>query len=202
MWRPASTHEGEEALLCDALDPADEAELLILAPRHPDRGDALADMLDARGLAFARRSIGEAPLSAHKVLLADTLGEMGLWLRLSRMAFIGGSWVDGVGGHNPVEAARLATPMAVGPYTANFTTLYNDLEAAGGCARVRTTDELRTALNTVFSDVTRGRRYADAAIGVVDAATAAWPKTLDALEALWTQRRTEDAEMTEAGADA
>ena len=66
-----------------------------------------------------------------EVFVADALGQLGLWFRLARLAVMGGSFVDGVGGHNPLEPARLCAPVLSGPHVENWATVYRQLEAAG-----------------------------------------------------------------------
>lgn len=127
VWLAASTHEGEDAIVLDAhqaLCDRHDRPLLILAPRHPERGDALAAQIASRGLAVARRSRGETPNADTTVWLADTLGEMPLWYGLAPAALIGGSLIDGIGGHNPVEASKAGSGVITGPFTASFDDVY------------------------------------------------------------------------------
>ena len=131
----ASTHPGEDELILDAfapLAPSPHRPLLVVVPRHPERGAAIADLARARPLTVTRAGAGEAPGDAS-VHIADSLGELGLWFRLARLAIIGGGFVPGVGGHNPLEPARLGCPLISGPMIENWTTAYGDLlEAKGG----------------------------------------------------------------------
>lgn len=112
-----STHPGEEALILDAFAALPESlrkdAILLLAPRHPDRGPMVAELVRTRGFDLAMRAQG--PTTAA-VCVADTIGEMGLWLRLADLVLLGGAWTDGVGGHNPLEAARLEAPLVTGPH--------------------------------------------------------------------------------------
>lgn len=139
----ASTHEGEDAPLLDAYAAllANVPDLrLILAPRHPDRADAIAALIAARGLGFARRSLGgglDAPL-----LLADSLGEMGRWYDAAGICFVGGSLVD-KGGHTPWEPAAHCCAILHGPFVANAAGDYATLDAAGGAEAVEAGDLAR-----------------------------------------------------------
>ncbi|WP_353142493.1 glycosyltransferase N-terminal domain-containing protein [Paracoccus sp. (in: a-proteobacteria)] len=132
----ASTHEGEDTVMLDAWARARDAVpdlRLILAPRHPGRGDAVAALIAARGLEFARRSQGGEP--GVPVLLADTLGEMALWYRAAGICITGGSFADH-GGHTPWEPAAWRCAILHGPHVANHAADYADLEKAGatqGC---------------------------------------------------------------------
>jgi 3-deoxy-D-manno-octulosonic-acid transferase len=141
----ASTHPGEELLFLDAAERMTDAAL-ILVPRHPDRGDEIADLLKARRLAFARRSKGEAPTPRDRALLADTMGEMGLWLRLADVVYLGGASAPDIGGHNPLEPVRLRRPVLTGPHAFNFAAMMEDLAARGLVRVVRDAGELAAGL--------------------------------------------------------
>jgi 3-deoxy-D-manno-octulosonic-acid transferase len=120
LWLAASTHPGEEAVafaVHHALAKHHPGLLTIVAPRHPERGTAIA--ADAAPLPVCRRSKGEAP-PREGIWIADTLGEMGLLYRLARIVFVGRSLIPPGGGQNPLEPARLGCAIAAGPHTANF----------------------------------------------------------------------------------
>lgn len=127
----ASTHPGEEELFLDAAAALGEDVALIIAPRHPERGDEIEALLKQRGLRHARRSKGVQSDKRDRVLLADTMGEMGLWLRLADAVYLGGGHAEGVGGHNPLEPIRLHRPVASGPRVHNFADLMDKLSASG-----------------------------------------------------------------------
>jgi 3-deoxy-D-manno-octulosonic-acid transferase len=123
----ASTHSGEEALIARAAEGL--GGLLVVAVRHPDRGAAVAEELAALGLQVARRAAGEPLTAETTAYVADTLGEMGLFFRLADVAVMGGSFVEGVGGHNPLEPARLGVPLVTGPHHFNAAELYGEMFA-------------------------------------------------------------------------
>ncbi|MBY9065336.1 3-deoxy-D-manno-octulosonic acid transferase [Hyphomonas sp. WL0036] len=127
----ASTHPGEEEIFLDAAATLDEDVALIIAPRHPDRGDEIEALLKKRNLRHARRSKGVQSDKRDRVLLADTMGEMGTWLRMANAVYLGGGHAEGVGGHNPLEPIRLHRPVASGPRVHNFADLMASLEASG-----------------------------------------------------------------------
>ena len=127
VWLGASTHPGEEALLLAAHERLRQAHpdaLLVLAPRLPARGAEIA-ALGPPG-ATRRRAAGGQPEPGTAVYVADTIGEMGLWYRLARIAFVGGS-VAPVGGHNPFEPLALGCAVLHGPNVANFDESYRAL---------------------------------------------------------------------------
>jgi len=140
----ASTHPGEDEIALDAFaQVADRPErpLLVIVPRHPVRGPDIAALARQRGFETRLRSLGEAPTAA-RVYVADTLGELGAWFRLARTALIGGSLVEGVGGHNPLEAVRLGCPAATGPWFENWRAVFEALIAQDDIAVVGNADDL------------------------------------------------------------
>lgn len=156
VWLAASTHSGEEAMVVAAHRAARRSTpmlTLILAPRHPDRGDAIAADLRAQGFIVAQRSRGEALGADTEIYLADTLGEMGLWYRVAPVSFVGGSLVP-VGGHNPFEPAQLGSAILHGPHVRNFQDAYARLRAGGAAVEVADADALAAALvRTLSPDV-------------------------------------------------
>jgi 3-deoxy-D-manno-octulosonic-acid transferase len=153
LWLAASTHDGEEAIVSRVLREARKALpmlVLVLAPRHPVRGDELAKTLRAEGWAVAQRSKSEAPGPEVDIYLADTLGEMGLWYRMASVAFVGGSLTP-VGGHNPFEPALLGCAIIHGPHVRNFAEAYARLAGAGAAVRVADEAELAPAVVNVMA---------------------------------------------------
>lgn len=138
VWLAASTHAGEEdaALAAHVVARRRIPRLaMILAPRHPDRGDALAASMRERGFTVAQRSAGEEPDADTDVFLVDTLGEMGLWYRVAPVSFVGGSLAE-IGGHNPFEPALLGSAILHGSHVRNFADAYERLGNAGAAIEV------------------------------------------------------------------
>ena len=159
----ASTHDGEDAAIVDVF-AASGFEHLILAPRHPARGDAIAALLARRGLSFQRRSTGGNPGGA-RVLLADTMGEMEAWYARCGSCVIGGTLVD-KGGHTPWEPARHGCVLLHGPSVWNFAAPFAALDAAGAAIPV-TAQSLGAALAGL--DAATQDRMAAAAMAVLQA---------------------------------
>jgi 3-deoxy-D-manno-octulosonic-acid transferase len=136
VFLAAQTHPGEEATIFAVHDHLSQTfpELLtIVVPRHPERG---AELLALSGLRpTARRAAGELPRRNSAIYLADTMGELGLFYRVARLAFIGGSLVPH-GGQNPLEPARLGCPVLAGPHTENFSDAYGTVFAMQELGRV------------------------------------------------------------------
>ena len=141
VWTAASLHRGEDAAIAEAVrtlaDRRAEA-LAIVVPRHPERGDAMRALFEAQGLCVAQRSRKEAVEPETQVLLADTLGEMGLWYRLAPIAFMGRSLAPeagAFGGQNPIEPVACGAVVFTGRAVENFRETYRALLLDGG-ARV------------------------------------------------------------------
>ncbi len=124
----ASTHYGEDGLIAKTLEPALwGGDLLILAPRHPIRAAEIRLDLEAMGLKVAQRSKTEKITAKTHVYLADTLGELGIFFSLAGITIMGGSFLENIGGHNPLEAARLGKAVITGPDISNWSGIYADL---------------------------------------------------------------------------
>ena len=147
----ASTHAGEETIILDAFAQVrDHFDHLILAPRHPRRGDEVAALIAARGLTLSRRSSGSMP-DAEPVFLADTMGEMDLWYPLCGVCIVGGSFVP-KGGHTPWEPVRMGCAIVHGPWVDNFAGPYAQLATAGGALRLHGGQDLVQALTRLNAE--------------------------------------------------
>ncbi|RJG03769.1 lipid IV(A) 3-deoxy-D-manno-octulosonic acid transferase [Noviherbaspirillum sedimenti] len=134
----ASTREGEEELILDALLQCDlQQALVVIVPRHPQRFDAVARMAALRNIMLCRRSeLGSAWVGPEvRVLLGDSMGEMFAYYAACDVAFIGGSLLP-LGGQNLIEACALGKPVLIGPHTHNFLTISADAVDAGAAIRV------------------------------------------------------------------
>lgn len=115
----ASTHDDEEQRLVREWLKLERRELLVVVPRHPERGRKLEIQFKNLGIDCCRRSVEKQPPPATQVYIADTLGELLHFYRSSGVSFIGGSLVP-VGGHNILEAAQMGCAIVVGPEMYNF----------------------------------------------------------------------------------
>ena len=183
VWIAASTHADEESLALSAhaeiLKQAADS-LLIIAPRHPQRGEEIAELIRKAGLSVAVRSKGEVPGAGIEVYLADTIGDLGLLYRLSEVAFVGGSFAER-GGQNPVEPAQLGIPVLHGPNVRNFKGIYQDLNKVGGAWRCATEADFKQAVNKLLFDAGKRALLAQTAESYVAGQRGALGRTLDAL---------------------
>jgi len=153
LWLAASTHPGEEKLIAEThkLMAAMRPNLLtIIVPRHPARGNDVANELRAYGQ-VAQRSKKETITAGTQFYLADTLGELGLFYRLSELVFMGGSLVAH-GGQNPLEAARLSCAIVTGPHKHNFAAVYDGMEKSKAAVVVESAKALPAQISQLMSN--------------------------------------------------
>lgn len=154
VWVASSTHPDEEQVVLAAhqtlLGPWPDLCLLLI-PRHPDRGDTVAALIDDAGLRCARRTAGQDLTPDCPVYLADTLGETGTWYALSPIVFLGGS-LKPIGGHNPFEPAQAGAAIITGPHVTNFAETYAPLIATGGAVEVADAAALAGAVEAWLKD--------------------------------------------------
>ena len=189
----ASTHEGEEIAIVRALDRLTERLCLILVPRHPERGPEIAAALTRDGYRFALRSRGAQPNADTDIYVADTLGELGLFLRLADVVVMGGSFGSFLGrepwgGHNPLEPARLAKPAVTGPDASNWQAVTADLSAAGGLAVVATPGDLPAVIAPLLNEPAAARAIGERARRAAADAGAGLDRLWDALQTLLPPR--------------
>jgi 3-deoxy-D-manno-octulosonic-acid transferase len=170
LWLCASTREGEEALLLAAWARRRRGKLesdpgFVIVPRHPQRFDEVAQLIEARGFACLRRSRGQwqAELPPGAVLLGDTMGEMALYYAAADVALIGGS-LRNFGAQNLIEACAVGTPVILGPSTFNFAQAAADALAAGAARQVRDADEALAAMESLSRDRSALERMRHAAL--------------------------------------
>ena len=140
----ASTHKGEETIIAQAhkLIALDYPDFLtIIIPRHAERRDEIMSELEEENLSLQLRTTAPVPARQTNIYIADTMGEIGLFYALTKMAYIGGSLVPH-GGQNPIEAIKLDTTILSGPHVANFGSSYHELFSRGGAIKVTNWEEL------------------------------------------------------------
>jgi 3-deoxy-D-manno-octulosonic-acid transferase len=189
----ASTHPGEEEILLKThrtLKGFFPSLLTVIVPRHPDRGPAIARMIAAAGLKAGLRSLDDLPTAASDVYVADTLGELGLFYRLSPIAFMGGSLVEH-GGQNPIEAVKLGASIVHGPHVFNFSDVYEALDGGGGARCADTSEALVQQLGELLADPKARDAQIRASERVIERLGGALERTLAALEPYLLQLRLE-----------
>ncbi|WP_028230544.1 lipid IV(A) 3-deoxy-D-manno-octulosonic acid transferase [Paraburkholderia mimosarum] len=198
VWVAASTREGEEELVLQAFAALDVPDaLLILVPRHPQRFDEVAALVERKTLKLERRSrwapAAAAAASEHEgvrplprdvsVLLGDSMGEMGAYYAAADLAFIGGSLLP-LGGQNLIEACAVGVPVLIGPHVFNFTQATADATAAGAALQVQDPADLARALRELFNDKPRRVAMGAAAAAFASRHRGATARTVDVLTTL------------------
>lgn len=163
----ASTRDGEEALLLDALQTHHIQNLVtIIVPRHPQRFGEVENLLKARGLAYAKRSTLSAPLSNTHYVLGDSMGELLLYYAASDVAFVGGSLLP-FGGQNLIEPCALGKPVLIGKHTFNFELAAAKASQAGAAIQVESAGNLIEKLSTLAATPALRERMSDAGLRFV-----------------------------------
>jgi 3-deoxy-D-manno-octulosonic-acid transferase len=187
----ASTHDGEEQMLATAHQQLRQVMpdlLTILAPRHPERGEAVAALMTRFGLRTVQRSRGALPFPETDIYIADTLGELGTLYSLAPVAFVGGSLVD-KGGQNPIEAVRHGAVVLTGTYWHNFKDAYATLLRSGAALEVRSGAELASVAGRILADPAELARMRSRASQALSSLSGALERTLDAVMPLLPRAR-------------
>jgi 3-deoxy-D-manno-octulosonic-acid transferase len=194
VWLAASTHPGEEEMLFSAHRAVADHHpdlLTIVAPRHPQRGADIADLASSLGLRAALRSQGMDPDGSVDVYVADTIGELGLFYRLTTLVFVGGSLVPH-GGQNPIEPVKLGAAVLHGPTVHNFRDVYAALDGASASIEVSDDDALIESLGMLLGDPARTRRMARAGAETIQSLGGAVDRTLQTIEPFIVQMKLAD----------
>lgn len=187
-----STLEEEEAALIAAhksIRFTNRFLITVLAPRHPERFDAVATLLASSGVPWIRRSEWRGkpveelkPLSGGEIVLLDTIGELSSVYSLASVAFVGGSLVP-AGGHNPLEPAQFGVPVVMGPHYVNFRAITDNL-IAHDALRITTKENLAKVLLDLLCDRQTAQEIGARALEVFASQAGATDRTVQALRAL------------------
>jgi 3-deoxy-D-manno-octulosonic-acid transferase len=182
----ASTHDPEEESVARAhrlIAQRLSGFCTIIAPRHPTRGKAIAEMLQARGFKVKLRSAGELPDAETDIYIADTIGELGTLYSISEVAFVGGSLIAH-GGQNPVEAIGHGAVVLTGPHWTNFQDLYRALLRRKGAREVKSAEELAEAVELILTQPDEVQRMKSGAKAALASLGGALDRTIAALLAM------------------
>jgi 3-deoxy-D-manno-octulosonic-acid transferase len=174
-----STLEGEEEMLLGAV-PADC--IAVLAPRHPERFEAVAQLLERKGVRWVRRSewmLAPAALEPGMVFLLDSIGELASVYSLASLAFVGGSLAT-AGGHNPLEPAQFGVPVVMGPHYENFRAIVEQLREVDGI-RILDEKDLRAGIAGLFAHPDESRGVGERAHAIFASEAGATERAVQAL---------------------
>ncbi|MBB3770797.1 3-deoxy-D-manno-octulosonic-acid transferase [Angulomicrobium tetraedrale] len=189
----ASTHPGEEEIVIEAHRQLAERVpglITVIAPRHPERGPEVARLANEAGCPAVLRSDGYLPDRGTAIYIADTIGELGLFYRLGRVALLGGSLAR-KGGQNPIEPIKLDLAILHGPHTTNFDDLYRALDADEGAATVIDAPSLAAASFTLLTDGAARQHMVEAAQATIESFGGALDRSLAAIDPYLVQIRLE-----------
>ena len=190
VWLAASTREGEETLILDALARIKRSDLLLLlVPRHPQRFAEVASMVQERRLALCRRSDGVLPTDQAQVWLGDSMGEMPAYYSVADIALIGGTLLP-FGGQNLIEAAACGCPVLVGPHTFNFAQATEDSIACGAARRIADAKDAASAVEALLEDRKTLREMRDAAMTFSQAHRGATARTMALIRSVMVRQKT------------
>ncbi|WP_281646910.1 lipid IV(A) 3-deoxy-D-manno-octulosonic acid transferase [Parendozoicomonas sp. Alg238-R29] len=182
----ASTHKGEDEQIVEAfrnLSRTLSDVLLIVVPRHPERFDAVYELLKNEEWNISRRSTNAPVTPETDVLLGDTMGELLRMYATADLAFVGGSLVEH-GGHNPLEPAALGLPIVSGPHVFNFQEVTATLEEAGALTTVHTSAGLTRHAEYILTDQDAAQNAGNAALEVMNKNRGALSRQLMLAQAL------------------
>jgi 3-deoxy-D-manno-octulosonic-acid transferase len=154
VWVAGSTHAGEDQQLLAAFSQIlveQPDTLFVLVPRHPDRFEAVASLVQQAGLSCVRRSENTVVQPQTQVLLGDTMGELMLWYQLADLVFVGGSLIER-GGHNPLEPMSVHKAVLSGPHVFNFADIFKQMQRHDAVRFVQDSHSLATAVLQLLAD--------------------------------------------------
>lgn len=188
VFLASQTHHGEEETILpthDALKRQFPDLLTIIVPRHPPRAGDIAMLCGSR--MHKLRSKGELPDESTAVYIADTIGELGLFYRLARFCFVGGSLIRH-GGQNPLEPAKLGCGVMAGPFTFNFTTAYEAIFSAQGLGLVNSSTDISGIAAKLLADPCEAAKLGSEALKGADSLGGAVAKTVDVVKKMLDAR--------------
>jgi 3-deoxy-D-manno-octulosonic-acid transferase len=153
-WMASVTHRGEDEHILSAhrtIRGRFPEALLVIAPRHPERGGEVLELARSFGFAAALESSGDRISRRHGVYISDVLGGLGPYYKYFDVVFIGGSLLGGMDGQNPMEAARLGAAILSGPNVDSFLETYGILKRAGAVTTVLGADDLSERVVSLLS---------------------------------------------------
>ncbi len=184
MFVVSSTHPGEEELCLSAFMIVKKRfpdVLMVIAPRHPARGEEIKSLVETNGLKAVLRSCGAKITKDLDVYIADTMGELGLFYNLSEVAFVGGSLVKW-GGHNPMEPARLHNAVLSGKYVHNFQETYDLLKAEKAVVIVEDDKDFASKIKGFFENPDVQKDYMSRAFYVAEREADVLSRVMDKLD--------------------
>ncbi len=179
VFLAASTREGEEAMVLDALAAINVANLLtVIVPRHPQRFNEVEALLQQRGLHYQKRSkLNQLVDNKTNYILGDSMGELFSYYAACDVALIGGSLLP-FGGQNLIEAAVMGRAILIGPHTFNFADVTKNGVQADAVIQVKDTTELREKIEYLLNNKAMREQMGEAGFRFTQASTGATAKVM------------------------
>ncbi|MFK7902388.1 MAG: 3-deoxy-D-manno-octulosonic acid transferase [Nitratireductor sp.] len=184
VWIAASTHKGEEEIIARThlrLMQDFPNLLTVLVPRHPERRDAIVEIIKKTGLSCIQRSTGQSIDKNCHIYLGDTIGEMGLYLRMGSVVFMGRSLAH-KGGQNALEPAAIGAAIISGKNVTNFRDVYKNLLQNNGVRLVQDEDMLLSNLAYLFNNENERQKMIEGAQLTVEQMSGALENTIEVLD--------------------
>ncbi len=185
IFLAASTREGEEALILDAVK--DLNILTIIVPRHPQRFDEVEQLIKNAGINYVRRSQLTAPINQNiKVVLGDSMGELFTYYAACDFTFVGGSLLN-FGGQNLIEPAMMGKPILIGEHTYNFSDASKNALKTGAAIQVNSVESLRNKIQYLCNDAEKRAQMQQSSLNFSQASTGATLRIMQLIDTHLTQ---------------
>ncbi|HOY69662.1 MAG TPA: lipid IV(A) 3-deoxy-D-manno-octulosonic acid transferase [Methylotenera sp.] len=180
VFLAASTREGEESIILEAINQANIPHLVtIIVPRHPQRFYDVEIMLQQRGLHYQKRSTLNQAINAEtQVILGDSMGELFAYYASADVCLVGGS-LQPFGGQNLIEPMRMGKPVLIGEHTFNFKEVAELAVAQSAAWRVQDSQTISQALHMLFENPHKQVEMGEKGLVLCMASQGATQKTLD-----------------------
>ncbi len=186
VFLAASTREGEEALILEVVK--DLNLLTVIVPRHPQRFDEVAQLIEAAGLNYVRRSQLARPIDENvQIVLGDSMGELFSYYAACDFTFVGGSLLK-FGGQNLIEAASMGKPILIGKYTYNFAEATKNAVRAGAAIQVGSVESLREKIQFLRDNTDKRSKMQQASLNFSQASTGATVRVMQLIATHLTGR--------------
>ncbi len=193
LWIAGSTMPGEDEIILDAYGKLRKRYplKLLIAPRHPERFQEVADLVARTGIPFGMRSAEKT--EGRDILILDTIGELAAAYEFADFALIGGSLTEPFGGHNPIEPAYFGKAIVNGPGYVNFKAIFEEFQQKKA---VLISADLQSAVQELITNPILRKQMGDAAISIIQSNSGATEKAMDRVRFFWNAVLEPDSKLS------
>jgi len=187
IWVVGSTHDGEESQIIGAYKRLLNSHpdlLVVLAPRHPERFTVVSRLCRRAGLSLQKRSTVKLVDATTQIYLVDNMGELPIFFAAADVALVGGSLLEGGGGHNILEPCAVGVPVLFGPNMSNFREISQQVLSCGAGFEVASEDDMVKQVQYLLSDAEARFRAGEAGRALVKRNKGALQKTMDLIASI------------------